>query len=76
MRCFGDMIAADSKNLDALDRKFLKRGATSRTCSEVNTKNYIADRTSSMQEFVAADYVFKSFCEVANAYSISDMVII
>lgn len=30
----------------------------------------ISLRTSSMQEFVAADYVFKSFCEVRNTWAL------
>lgn len=73
MRCIGDLIAGDSKNLDALGRKFL--GEEPQVEPALNSILRIILRTSSMQEFVAADYVFKSFCEVANTYSISDMVI-
>lgn len=69
MRCIGDLIAGDSKNLDALGRKFL--GEEPQVEPALNSILRIILRTSSVQEFVAADYVFKSFCEVANAYSIS-----
>ncbi|KAK4282327.1 hypothetical protein QN277_013719 [Acacia crassicarpa] len=61
MRCIGDLIAGDSKNLDALGRKFL--GEEPQVEPALNSILRIILRTSSMQEFVAADYVFKSFCE-------------
>ncbi|XP_054812586.1 golgin candidate 6 isoform X2 [Prosopis cineraria] len=61
MRCIGDLIAGDSKNLDALGSKFL--GEEPQVEPALNSILRIILRTSSMQEFVAADYVFKSFCE-------------
>lgn len=64
MRCIGALIVGDSKNLDALGSKFL--GEEPQVEPALNSILRIILRSSSMQEFVAADYVFKSFCEVTN----------
>lgn len=61
-RCIGDLVSGDRKNLDALASKFL--GEEPQMEPALNSILRISLRTSSMQEFVAADYVFKSFCEV------------
>ncbi|KAF1890861.1 hypothetical protein Lal_00037432 [Lupinus albus] len=61
MQCIGDLIAGDSKNLDLLASKFL--GEEPQVEPALNSILRIILRTSSMQEFIAADYVFKSFCE-------------
>ncbi|KAF3444560.1 hypothetical protein FNV43_RR14252 [Rhamnella rubrinervis] len=60
LRCIGDLIAGHPKNLDALARKVLGDGPQE---AALNSILRIILRTSSMQEFLAADYVFKSFCE-------------
>ncbi|KAE9598979.1 hypothetical protein Lalb_Chr15g0086731 [Lupinus albus] len=61
MQCIGDLIAGDSKHLDLLASKFL--GEEPQVEPALNSILRIILRTSSMQEFIAADYVFKSFCE-------------
>ncbi|KAI4348210.1 hypothetical protein L6164_008961 [Bauhinia variegata] len=61
LRCIGDLIAGDSKNLDALGCKFL--GEEPQVEPALNSILRIILQTSSIQEFIAADYVFKSFCE-------------
>ncbi|PSS11381.1 Golgin candidate like [Actinidia chinensis var. chinensis] len=61
LRCIGDLIANNPKNLDTLASKVL--GEQPQVEPALNSILRIILRTSSMQEFVAADYVFKSFCE-------------
>ncbi|KAG4914400.1 hypothetical protein JHK87_051957 [Glycine soja] len=61
MRCIGDLIAGDSKNRDLLASKVL--GEEPHVEPALNSILRILLRTSSMQEFIAADYIFKSFCE-------------
>ncbi|KAJ1388316.1 Vesicle tethering protein [Sesbania bispinosa] len=56
---FGDLIAGDSKNHDLLASKVL--GEEPQVEPALNSILRILLRTSSMQEFIAADYVFKSF---------------
>ncbi|KAL7165402.1 hypothetical protein ACSBR2_041147 [Camellia fascicularis] len=56
-----DLIASRTKNLDALASKVL--GEEPQVEPALNSILRIILRTSSMQEFVAADYVFKCFCE-------------
>ncbi|PON36628.1 Vesicle tethering protein p115-like [Parasponia andersonii] len=60
LRCIGDLIRGHPKNLDALASKSLGEGPEE---PALNSILRIILRTSSTQEFVAADYVFKSFCE-------------
>ncbi|KAI3823617.1 hypothetical protein L1987_05056 [Smallanthus sonchifolius] len=60
-RCIGDLIFGHRQNLDTLASKFL--GDESQVEPALNSILRIILRTSSMQEFIAADYVFKSFCE-------------
>ncbi|KAL8106915.1 golgin candidate 6 [Apium graveolens] len=60
-RCIGDLIAGHGKNLDALARKIL--GDQPHEESALNSVLRILLRTSSVQEFLAADYIFKCFCE-------------
>lgn len=62
LRCIGDLIAGHSKNLDALSSKVL--GEERQVEPALNSILRIILRTSSMQEFIAADHVFKNFCEV------------
>lgn len=63
LRCIGDLIVSQPKNLDALASKVL--GEEPQLEPALNSILRIILRTSSMQEFVAADYVFKCFCEVS-----------
>ncbi|XP_015879121.3 golgin candidate 6 [Ziziphus jujuba] len=60
LRCIGDLIAGNPKNLDVIARKVLGEGPQELA---LNSILRILLRTSSVQEFLAADYVFKSFCE-------------
>ncbi|KAK7395799.1 hypothetical protein VNO78_16369 [Psophocarpus tetragonolobus] len=61
LRCIGDLIAGESKNCDVLSSKLL--GEEPQVEPALNSILRIILRTSSMQEFIAADFVFKSFCE-------------
>lgn len=61
LRCIGDLIAGNSRNRDALSSKVL--GEQPQVEPALNSILRIIIRSSSMQEFIAADYVFKSFCE-------------
>ncbi|KAI3453745.1 hypothetical protein Pfo_010408 [Paulownia fortunei] len=61
LRCIGDLVANHPKNRDALASKVL--GEEPHVEPALNSILRIILRTSSMQEFIAADYVFKSFCE-------------
>ncbi|KAG8637671.1 hypothetical protein MANES_15G151800v8 [Manihot esculenta] len=61
LRCTGNLIAGHPKNLDALATKVL--GEEPQVEPALNSILRIILRTSSMQEFIAADHVFKSFCE-------------
>ncbi|CAK8533801.1 unnamed protein product [Lathyrus sativus] len=61
LKCIGDLIVGDSKNLDLLAGKVL--GEEPQVEPALNSILRIILRSSSMQEFIAADYVFKSFCE-------------
>ncbi|XP_024986690.1 golgin candidate 6-like [Cynara cardunculus var. scolymus] len=60
-RCIGDLIVGHRQNLDNLASKFL--GDEPQVEPALNSILRIILRTSSIQEFIAADYVFKSFCE-------------
>nr|XP_043639994.1 golgin candidate 6-like isoform X2 [Erigeron canadensis] len=60
-QCIGDLISGHRQNLDALASKSL--GDEPEIEPALNSILRIILRTSSMQEFIAADYVFKSFCE-------------
>ncbi|CAL5433784.1 unnamed protein product [Camellia sinensis] len=61
LRCIGDLIASHTKNLDALASKVLEEEPQVEPA--LNSILRIILWTSSMQEFVAADYVFKCFCK-------------
>ncbi|KAF5479689.1 hypothetical protein F2P56_000489 [Juglans regia] len=61
LRCIGDLIAGHPKNIDVLASKVL--GDEPQVEPAMNSILRILLRSSSMQEFVAADYVFKNFCE-------------
>ena len=61
-RCIGDLIFGHSQNLNILASKFL--GDEPQVEPALNSILRIILRTISMKEFIAADYVFKSFCEV------------
>ncbi|XP_010554063.1 PREDICTED: golgin candidate 6-like isoform X2 [Tarenaya hassleriana] len=60
-RCTGDLIYGHPKNRDVLASKVL--GEDRQIEPALNSILRIILRTSSLQEFVAADYVFKTFCE-------------
>ncbi|GJX45671.1 golgin candidate 6 [Tanacetum coccineum] len=61
-RCIGDLIFGHSQNLDILASKSL--GDEPQVEPALISILQIILRIISMQEFIAADYVFKSFCEV------------
>ncbi|KAG2383852.1 hypothetical protein LR48_Vigan10g284600 [Vigna angularis] len=61
MQCIGDLIVGDSKNRDLLAGKVL--GEEPQVEPALNSILRILLRTSNMQEFIAADYILKSFCE-------------
>lgn len=61
LRCIGDLIVGHPKNLDTLASKVL--GEQPQVEPALNSILRIILRTSSMQEFIEADHVFKSFCE-------------
>ncbi|KAI7989438.1 Golgin candidate 6 [Camellia lanceoleosa] len=61
LRSIGNLIVSHPKNLDALASKVL--GEEPQVEPALNSVLRIILRTSSMQEFVAADYVFRCFCE-------------
>ncbi|PIN03998.1 ER-Golgi vesicle-tethering protein p115 [Handroanthus impetiginosus] len=61
LQCIGDLVVNHPKNRDALASKVL--GEEPQTEPALNSILRIILRTSSMQEFIAADYVFKSYCE-------------
>ncbi|XP_022774367.1 golgin candidate 6-like isoform X2 [Durio zibethinus] len=61
LRCIGDLVAGHPKNLDALSSKVL--GEEPQVEPALNSILRIILRTSSTQEFIAADHVFKNFCE-------------
>ena len=71
LQCIGDLISGQPKNLDILATKVL--GEEPQMEPALNSILRILLRTSSMQEFIAADYVFKSFCEVDNMYDVSTL---
>ncbi|KAL5147433.1 Golgin candidate 6 [Glycine soja] len=61
MQCIGDLIVGDSKNRDLLASKVLREEP--HVEPTLNSILRILLRTSSMQEFIVADYIFKSFCK-------------
>ncbi|CAN1321817.1 Golgin candidate 6 [Linum perenne] len=61
LRCIGDLIAGHRGNLDALASKVL--GDDQQVEPALNSVLRIILRASSMQEFIAADHIFKRFCE-------------
>ncbi|XP_071726425.1 golgin candidate 6-like isoform X2 [Rutidosis leptorrhynchoides] len=60
-RCIGNLLYGHRQNRDTLSRKFL--GDELQQEPALNSILRIILRTSSKQEFIAADYVFKCFCE-------------
>ncbi|KAL9267964.1 Golgin putative 6-like protein [Drosera capensis] len=61
LQCIGDLIAGHPKNKDILASKVL--GDEPQVERALNSILRIILRSSSMQEFVAADYVIRCFCE-------------
>ncbi|XP_043723707.1 golgin candidate 6-like isoform X2 [Telopea speciosissima] len=61
LRCIGDLVARNPQNLDTLASKLL--GDEPDVEPALNSILRILLRTSSLQEFIAADYIFKCFCE-------------
>ncbi|CAF2143622.1 unnamed protein product [Brassica napus] len=60
-KCIGDLVDGHPKNRDILASKVL--GEDRQAEPALNSILRIILQTSSIQEFVAADYVFKTFCE-------------
>ncbi|CAD6267644.1 unnamed protein product [Miscanthus lutarioriparius] len=61
LRCIGNLVLRNPQNLDSLARKHV--GEEPHVQPALNAIFSIILRTSITQEFVAADYVFKCFCE-------------
>ncbi|KAI3881930.1 hypothetical protein MKW92_020722 [Papaver armeniacum] len=61
LRCIGDLVARHPQNRDVLASKML--GEEPNAELALNSILLTILRTSSTQEFLAADYVFKRFCE-------------
>ncbi|KAL9266270.1 Golgin putative 6-like protein [Drosera capensis] len=61
LQCIGDLIAGHPKNKDVLASKVL--GDEPQVERALNSILRIILRSSSMQEFLAADYVIRCFCE-------------
>ncbi|XP_057800033.1 golgin candidate 6-like [Salvia miltiorrhiza] len=61
LQCVGDLVVNHPQNRDTLANKAL--GEEPHVEPALNSILRIMLRTSSTQEFIAADYVFKSFCE-------------
>ncbi|GER54491.1 golgin candidate 6 [Striga asiatica] len=61
LQCIGDLVINHPKNRDALASKLL--GEDPDVEAALNSILRIILRTSSVQEFIAADYVFKCYCE-------------
>ncbi|KAL5702642.1 hypothetical protein ACHQM5_027836 [Ranunculus cassubicifolius] len=61
LRCIGSLVANHPQNLNALACKVL--GEEPHVEPALNSVFRIILRTSSVQEFIAADHVFKCFCE-------------
>uniref|UniRef100_A0A0D2ZSU7 Uncharacterized protein n=1 Tax=Brassica oleracea var. oleracea TaxID=109376 RepID=A0A0D2ZSU7_BRAOL len=62
-KCIGDLVDGHPKNRDILASKVL--GEDRQAEPALNSILRIILQTSSSQEFVAADYVFKTFCELS-----------
>ncbi|KAJ0967728.1 hypothetical protein J5N97_024645 [Dioscorea zingiberensis] len=61
LRCIGDLVTKNPHNLDSLANKLV--GEEPHVEPALNAILRITLRTNTVQEFVAADYVFKCFCE-------------
>ncbi|KAL0324260.1 UNVERIFIED_CONTAM: Golgin candidate 6 [Sesamum calycinum] len=61
LQCIGDLVVGHPKNCDAFASKVI--GEEPHVEPALNSILRIILRTPSVQEFVAADYVFKSYCE-------------
>lgn len=66
LRCIGDLVMKNPYNHDSLANKLV--GEEPHVEPALNAILRITLRTTIMQEFVAADYVFKCFCEVSLCY--------
>ncbi|KAG2629755.1 hypothetical protein PVAP13_3KG449906 [Panicum virgatum] len=64
LRCIGNLVLRNPQNLDSLAKKQV--GEEPHVQPALNAILSIILRTSIAQEFVAADFVFKCFCEVKN----------
>lgn len=73
LHCIGDLIARHPKNVDELASKVL--GEEPQVELALNSILRIILRTSSLQEFVNADYVFKNFCEVGTLKHVHHQVL-
>lgn len=62
LHCIGDLIANHPKNLEELASKRL--GEEPDLEPALKSVFQMVLRTSSKQEFMAADYLFKNFCQV------------
>lgn len=74
LQCIGDLVVNHPQNRDALAKKAL--GEEPHLEPALNSILRIILRTSSTQEFIAADYVFKSYCEVCVTSPILEQTIL
>lgn len=61
LQCIGDLVGGHPQNRDSLSSKVLGEGPQSEPA--LNSILRILLRSSSIQEFISADYVLKRFCE-------------
>ncbi|MQL72581.1 hypothetical protein Taro_004932 [Colocasia esculenta] len=61
LRCIGNLVFKNSQNIDALANKMV--GEEPHTEPALNSILRIILRTTTLQDFIAADHVFKCFCE-------------
>lgn len=73
LQCIGDLVVNHPQNRDALANKAL--GEEPQVEPALNSILRIILRTSSTQEFIAADYVFKCFCEVCTISLIFEAIL-
>lgn len=64
LRCIGDLVMKNPHNLLILGSKLV--GEEPHLEPAINATFRIILRTSTIQEFIAADYVLKRFCEVVS----------
>lgn len=67
LRCIGDLVVAHPKNRELLGSKIVGEEPDSEPALHCILRVLL--RTSNLNECIAADYVFKCFCEVPWSYN-------